>query len=82
VSDAILKLVAIAEAQGLKFERGRWSRADVYWCYQGMPTQVRDFGFSDLSLEYLNRPEGPWMAAHEGFFDRAKRVAIVFEMRN
>ena len=79
MSEAIERLVALAQSAGLEGHQSKWNEATVHWFGQPMPDAVRRAAANETGLEYSHRPAEPWMAAHELFFDPAHKVGIVFE---
>jgi hypothetical protein len=81
MSEAILKLVALARDKDLKDDFGDWSKASVYWFENLMPRDVREAGEADSSLEYFTAEGSPHTPMGEGFIDRSANTAVSFYLQ-
>jgi hypothetical protein len=78
MSNAVLKLVHLAQESGLSSRDGEWSEAFVYWFDALMPEGVRSAGSAEPSLDYFDSEGTPHTPAGEGFIDRGATTAISF----
>jgi len=81
VSDAVQKLVKMAQAQGMTGELTNWSKADV-WVFEGtMPEDILRAGVSEPSVDYYEQAASPHHRGDVGFIDGAAKLAISFDSK-
>lgn len=78
MSDAIQRLVRLAENVGTKAEFADWSEASVFWFEGFVPNEVRRAGAADASLEFFDSDGTPHNPAGERFIDRGSKTALSF----
>ena len=78
-SDAILKLVRMAQDHGMSGKLTNWSKADVWWFEGAMPDDILMAGGEDPALDYYEQAASPHHRGDIGFIDGAAKLAISFD---
>ncbi|KLI64709.1 hypothetical protein [Aurantiacibacter marinus] len=81
MSEAILKLVKMAQDHGMSGKLTHWSEADVWWFEGEMPQDILMAGGAESSVDYYEQAASPHYRGDIGFIDGNAKVAISFDTK-